>query len=231
MVGLVLGLAAVGYVQAAATLMGPITILFLGMTLVAIPEAARVLQRAPRRLPLFCMLVSAGLSAAALGWGVFLLIAVPRGLGAWLLGSIWRPTYPLVLAQMLFVVGQGVAGGAGVGLHALGSARRSLRSAVLTSVIFLVCALAGAFWGGATGTVRGAAVAAWLGALLLWWQLRAALRESSQVPAGHRIWSGPPDGQHRRPGLVRSSRPPGSGRPGWLSRKTESLPDDDTARL
>ena len=70
-VGLVLGLAAVGYVQAAATLMGPITILFLGMTLVAIPEAARVLQRAPQRLPLFCMLVSAGLSAAALGVGGF----------------------------------------------------------------------------------------------------------------------------------------------------------------
>ena len=69
------------------------------------------------------------------------------------------------------------------------------------------------------------------GSAAAWWQLRAALRESGQVPAGHRIWSGTPDGQHRRPGLVRSSRPPGSGRPGWPSRKTESLPDDDTARL
>ena len=224
-VGLVLGLAAVGYVQAAATLMGPITILFLGMTLVAIPEAARVLLRAPERLPLFCILVSAGLSAAALGWGVFLLIAVPKGFGAWLLGSIWRPTYPLVLAQMLFVIGQGVAGGAAVGLHALGSARRSLRSVVLSSVIFLVCALAGAVWGGANGTVRGAAVAAWLGALLVWWQLRAALRESSQVAAGHRIWSGRSAGRHRAAVVARSSRPAESGRPGWLSRKTESLPD------
>jgi O-antigen/teichoic acid export membrane protein len=191
-VALVLGLAAVGYVQAAATLMGPITILFLGMTLVAIPEAARVLRRAPTRLPLFCLLVSAGLCAAALSWGIFLLIAVPKGFGAWLLGPIWRPTYPLVLAQMLFVVGQGVAGGAGVGLHALGAARRSLRTVVLGSVIYLVCALAGAVLDGATGTVRGAAVAAWLAALLTWWQLRAALRESSHVAAGHQIWSGRP---------------------------------------
>ena len=198
MVGLVLGLTSVGYVQASATLMGPITILFLGMTLVAIPEAARVLQRAPKRLPLFCMLVSAGLAAAALGWGVFVLIAVPRGLGAWLLPSLWRPTYPLVLAQMLFVVGQGVAGGAGVGLHALGAARRSLRSVILGSVIFLLCALAGAYWGGAIGTVGGGAVAAWLTALLMWWQLRVALRESRQVAARRRNWFRRSAGQHRR---------------------------------
>jgi O-antigen/teichoic acid export membrane protein len=210
-VGLVLGLAAVGYVQAAATLMGPITILFLGMTLVAIPEAARVLQRAPGRLPLFCVLVSAGLCTAALGWGVFVLIALPKGFGAWLLGSLWRPTYPLVLPQMLFVIGQGVQGGAAVGLHALGSARRSLRTVILGMVIYLVCSLAGAVWDGATGTVRGAAVAAWLGALLTWWQLRAALRESSHVAAGHQISSGRPAGRHHAAAVPHSSRPPGSG--------------------
>ena len=33
----------------------------------------------------------------ALAWGVVLLVALPRGLGHWLLGPIWRPTYPLVL--------------------------------------------------------------------------------------------------------------------------------------
>ena len=86
--------------------MGPMTILFLGMCLVTIPEGARVLRRSPRHLPLFCLLVSAGLTAAALAWGVVLLVAVPRGLGNWLLGPIWRPTYPLVLPQMLFVMGQ-----------------------------------------------------------------------------------------------------------------------------
>ena len=135
-IGLVLGLAALGSVQAAATLFGPITILFLGMSLVAIPEAARVLRRSPRHLPLFCLLISGGLSAAALAWGVFLLIAVPRGFGSWLLGPIWRSTYPLVLPQMFFVVGQGIGVGAGTGLHALGAARRSLRQAVLASVLY-----------------------------------------------------------------------------------------------
>ena len=59
-VGFILGLAAVGYVQAANTLMGPFMVIFFGMGLVALPEAARILRRSPRRLPLFCVLVSAG---------------------------------------------------------------------------------------------------------------------------------------------------------------------------
>ena len=138
-IGLILGLAAVGYVQAASTLMGPMTILFLGMSLVTIPEAARVLRRSPRHLPLFCLLVSGGLAAGALAWGVVLLVALPRGLGGWLLGPIWRPTYPLVLPQTLSVIGQGASAGAGAGLHALGAARRSLRVAILASVAYVVC--------------------------------------------------------------------------------------------
>jgi len=199
MVGIVLSIAAVGWVQAAATLMGPITILFLGMTLVAIPEAARVLQRAPKRLPLFCVLMSAGLSAAAAGWGILLLIAVPKGLGAWLYPRLWQPTYPLVLPQMLFVIGQGVAAGAGVGLHALGAARRSLRSVIAGTTIFLVCAVAGAVGAGAIGTVYGGAVAAWLTALLTWWQLRAALRESARFATRRRPCYYRSRGMRRRP--------------------------------
>ena len=54
-VGLIMGLAAVGYVQAANTLVGPIMVIFMGMGLVTIPEAARVLRRSPRHLPLFCL--------------------------------------------------------------------------------------------------------------------------------------------------------------------------------
>ena len=147
-IGLILGLAVVGIVQAAATLMGPITILFLGMSLVAIPEAARVLRRSPRHLPLFCVLISAGLAAAGLAWGIVLLVALPRGLGGWLLGSIWRQTYPLVLPQALFAIGAGVGVGASAGLHALGAARRSLRAMVFTSAAYLTFALVGAAAGG-----------------------------------------------------------------------------------
>ena len=218
-VTLILGLAAVGYVQTAATLMGPVTVLFLGMSLVTIPEAARVLQRSPRHLPLFCLLVSAGLAAAALCWGGVLLVAVPRGLGAWLLGPVWRPAYPLLLPTALFVVGTGFSAGAFAGLHALGSAQRSLRVAILGSVATVVCALVGAALGGAAGSVRGVIIPAWLGALLLWWQLRAALRESGNVSSDSRFFSIRRHGRHHRPGgdrpggSTRKSAPSGHGEP------------------
>jgi O-antigen/teichoic acid export membrane protein len=182
--GVILGLAAVGIVQASSTVMGPITILFSGMALVAIPEAARVLGSSPRRLPLFGVLISTGLAAASLVWGVALLVALPRGLGAWLLGPVWRPTYPLVLPQTIFNVGQAVSMGAGAGLHALGAARRSLRVMLLISATYLGFGLAGAVAGGTVGTVRGVAVAAWVGALAGWWELRAAMRESGHVHVG-----------------------------------------------
>ena len=196
-VGLILGLAAVGYMQAAITLMGPFMVIFFGMSLVTVPEAARVLRSSPRHLPLFCLAVSGGLSLLGLAWGTVLLVALPRGLGEWLLGSIWRPAYPLVLPLTVSVIGGCVIAGAGAGLHALGAARRSLRAMVLASAVYVVCALVGAVTGGAIGTMRGAAVATWIGALLWWWELRAGLRESGNAAADGWFRSARSAGRHR----------------------------------
>jgi O-antigen/teichoic acid export membrane protein len=198
-IGLMLGLAAIGTVQAANTLMGPLTILFLAMSLVAIPEGARVLRRSPHRFPLFCVLLSAGEAAAALAWGAVLLIALPRGFGNWLLGPIWHSTYPLVLPQVLYIVGLGSAGGAGVALHVLGAAKRSLRAMMLTAGTFLVLSLVGAYLEGPVGTVRGAAIAGWVAAVIIWWQLARALRESKQVKINGRFWPFRQSGAQARP--------------------------------
>jgi O-antigen/teichoic acid export membrane protein len=193
-VSLILGLAAVGYVQAASTLMGPFTVLFFGLSLVMIPEAARILDRSPRRLPLFCVLVTAALAGAALLWGVFLLVALPRGLGTWLLGPIWRPTYPLVLPYTICLLEGSISIGAGAGLRALGAARQSLRAMVIGSVLVVIFSLAGAQLGGASGTVQGAAVGGAFGSLMWWWQLRTAFRKSEVMSASRRT-----AGSHRKP--------------------------------
>jgi O-antigen/teichoic acid export membrane protein len=187
-VAIILGLAAVGYVQAANTLMGPFMVIFFGMGLVILPEAVRILNNSPRRLPLFCVGVSAAFAACGLAWGIVLLVILPRGLGNLLLGSIWRPTYPLILPLTISIMGGCVMAGAGTGLHALGAARRSLRAMMIASVLFVVCGVAGAALGGAPGTARGAAVATWLSAALYWWELAAAFRESDKVPDGE--WFG-----------------------------------------
>ena len=181
-VGLIVSLAAVGYLQAASTLMGPFMVIFFGMSLVTVPEAARALRRSPRHLRLFCALAGVGLAAMGLAWGVVLLVALPRGLGNWLLGPIWRPAYPLMLPLTISVIGACICSGATAGLHALGAARRSLRAELVGSTLFLVSGLVGALAGGVAGTVWGAAVATWIGSLVWWWQLRAALREFGDVP-------------------------------------------------
>jgi O-antigen/teichoic acid export membrane protein len=199
----VLGLAAVGYIQAANTLMGPFKIIFYGVGMLAIPEAARILRNSPRRLPLFCAAASIGLALLALMWGLVLFAALPLGLGHLMLGKLWRPTYPLVLPTALYVAA-GCAGiGACIGLHALGAARRSLRATLLTSALIVVFAIVGAAGGGALGTMRAVAAVAWVGALISWWQLRQALHEDGafRVPS----WLLPRStGKHHRPASANS---------------------------
>jgi len=178
------GLATVGVVQASSTLMGPFMVIFYGMSLVLVPEAARVLERNPQHLRRFCVLVSVGLTVLAVGWGLVLLVGLPRGLGNLLLGQLWHKTYPLVIPQTIFIVGACVSGGVAAGLHALGAAKRSLKAMVLLSVVYTGGALVGVAVDGAAGSVIGAAVGAWIGALLWWWQLHRALHEAGHLRRG-----------------------------------------------
>ena len=177
-VGIIVGLTAIGYLQAANTLMGPFMVIYLGMTLVTVPEAVRAMRRSLRHLRLFCLLAGVGLAVLSLAWGVMLLVALPRGFGDWLLGPIWRPAYPLVLPLTISIMGGCIDSGATSGLHALGAARRSLRAGLIASAIYLVCTVVGTFADGVEGTVWGLALGTWVGALVWWGQLRAALRES-----------------------------------------------------
>ena len=215
-VGIIAGLAAVGYLQAGLLLLGPFMVVLMGISLVTVPEAARVLRRSPRHLEPYCLVVGAGLAVMALAWGAFLLVALPHGLGDLLLGSLWKPAYALVIPFTLTIMGAGFQVGAAAGLHALGAARRSLRAMIITSAISLAFSLAGAFVDGAVGAVRGGALAAWIGAVLWWWYLRAGMRESAEVPDGQRLVAPPPGRPPGQPGpdadaVARHRDPPARG--------------------
>ena len=177
---LILGLAAVGYIQAANTLMvGPVMVLFMGTTMIGIPEAAGILRRSPERLLQFCLVVSSGLVVAAVAWGAVLLVALPKGLGTLMVGVIWRPMYPLMMPSALWAVGMATWAGGLVGLRALAAARRSLRAMIFASAAYLAFGLIGALSGGVLGVVCGLAIAAWFGSALYWWQLHQGMRESA----------------------------------------------------
>ncbi len=182
-IGLILGLAAVGYVQASYTLMGPLMIMMFGSGAVIIPEIARVHRRSPRLMSLVCLAYGGALAATALAWGITLLIALPRGLGDLVLGEIWEPTYPLVALATLAFMGGSIQTGAGAGLRTLGAAKRSLRAMLISSAAVVVFGLLGAATGGTRGAMAGAVAAAWIGAVVWWQQLRAAQRESVGLPS------------------------------------------------
>jgi O-antigen/teichoic acid export membrane protein len=177
-VGFVAGLAAVGHIQEGSLLMGPFFVIFMGISLVTVPEAARMLHRSPRRLTLYCVLVSAGLSVLALCWGLILLLALPHGLGTLLLhAKQWQPVYGLVIWLTISMMGACVIAGATAGLRALGVARRSLRANLISSGVYVVLGVFGAVMAGALGSVKATALATFIGAAAYWWQLRIGIRE------------------------------------------------------
>jgi len=192
-VGFVSGLTAVGYIQEGSLLMGPFFVIFMGISLVTVPEAARLLRRSPQRLRLYCILVGTALALLALLWGVILLVALPHGLGTLLLhAKHWQPVYGLVIWLTISMMGACAIAGATAGLRALGAARRSLRAMLISSAAYLLLGVLGAMVGGARGSVEGTAAATWIGALVWWWQLRAGLHEYDAQRTSHR-------GRHRGP--------------------------------
>jgi hypothetical protein len=195
----ILGLEAVGYIAGANVLMGPFRIILFGVGLITIPEGARILRRSPRRLPLYCAAIAVGLTGAALAWGVLLLIAMPHGLGQLTLGTIWRPTYPLVLPTTLAIMANCASTGANVGLHTLGASRRSMRAVLVSNGLLVGAALGGAAVDGTTGSLIGAAVTGWIGTGVSWWELRQALQEAGRV--GVPRWLIPPTDMANRSNL------------------------------
>ncbi|MGH4030375.1 hypothetical protein ACQB60_15700 [Actinomycetota bacterium Odt1-20B] len=179
--GLIVGVSAVGVIRGAELLLGPFLAVLMGLSLVTVPEAARVLRQAPHRLAKFCFLLGSGLAAAALLWGVALLL-VPDRLGELVLGDVWHSASALIVPAALGVAGSGLGVGAAAGLRALAAARRSLRCQLFASACYVGGGLGGAAAAGTTGSAWGVAAATVTASAVWWLQLRSALRERHQPP-------------------------------------------------
>ncbi|MEU7072172.1 hypothetical protein AB0B30_14285 [Streptomyces narbonensis] len=179
--GAIAGVGAVGAVRGAELLLGPFLAVLMGLSLVTVAEAARVLRQASHRLGTFCLLLGGGQAAAALLWGGALLL-VPARLGELVLGDVWHSAALLVVPATLGVAGASLGTGAAAGLRALGAARRSLRCQLFASALYVGGGLGGALAAGAVGSAWGVA-AATVGSSAVWWlELRSALREHHQEP-------------------------------------------------
>lgn len=181
--GAIAGLADVGAVRGADLLLGPFVAVLMGVCLVAVPEAARMLRRSHHHLRMLCLLLGGGQATGALIWGLALLVVLPDHVGQLVLGAVWEPASALIVPVTLTVMGISISNGAATGLRALGAARRSLRSQLITSAAYVTCGLLGALASGALGSSWGVAGATLFGSAVWWTQLRAGLRDHAASPS------------------------------------------------
>ncbi|MEU5397983.1 hypothetical protein ABZ348_01600 [Streptomyces sp. NPDC005963] len=177
--GLLVGVSAVGVVRGAELLLGPFLAVLMGLSLVTVAEAARVLRRAPHRLGRFCFLLGGGQAVGALLWGAALLL-VPDRAGELVLGDVWHSASALIVPATLGVAGASLGVGAAAGLRALAAARRSLRCQLFASACYVSGGLGGAAVAGTVGSAWGVAAATVSSSVVWWLQLRSALREHHQ---------------------------------------------------
>lgn len=176
--GAIAGLADVAALRGAQLLLGPLLTVLMGIGTVAVPEAVRWWRRSRRHLVKFCLALGSVESSASLLWGLGLLVLLPMGLGSFVLGKVWEPASVLVLPLCLTVIVGTFTTGATTGLRALGAARRSLRSQVVESTMFVIATVVGATVAGALGATWGGLIAAVLAGVFWWTQFRFALSEA-----------------------------------------------------
>ena len=170
--GAIAGLADVGAVRGAQLLLGPFLALLMGTSLFAVPEAARVLRRAPRRLPHFCALLGGSQAIAGMLWGIALLVLLPdrsAGTCSARSGAAAALIIPTTLGDGREPVRRRLAG-----LRALGAARAACAPNCSAATAYVSGGVIGAVLGGAAGSAWGVA-AATLRRAVAWWQLLAAM--------------------------------------------------------
>jgi hypothetical protein len=176
--GALAGLSAVGAVRGAQLCLAPFIAVRMGVSLMAVPEAARVLRRWPHRFQVFCLALGAIQAIVGLLWGGFLLL-LPASAGELILGSLWSSASALILPATLAVAIGSVYEGAFVGLRALAASRRSMPTQILRAVATVLGGVMGAFLGDAAGALWGTTAAVTLMVAVVWWQLSLASRAAS----------------------------------------------------
>jgi O-antigen/teichoic acid export membrane protein len=117
LVGAIVGLAGIGGLRAAQTLLGPLQLLFSGLSSFVLPVFSKRVAAGGRinRLAGMTALVAGGLAAT---W-VLVLVVLPRSLGVKLLGDSWDGARSVMVASGVVSISVAVAMGASIGLKAL----------------------------------------------------------------------------------------------------------------
>jgi O-antigen/teichoic acid export membrane protein len=187
-IGAVAGLEVLGALRAAMTILGPIRVLIMVAPVAAVPELTRLLAGSRERFERMVRLVVVGLVISIWLWaGAAWLI--PEGIGSAAFGDSWLPGRSVLLPMALWLALTAAYSGFKTGLRALGDARRSLSSRLLSAPPLVIGGILGAWLGGATGAAYGRAAGASVGVYVWSRAYRQAVKdwpatESSPAPVG-----------------------------------------------
>jgi O-antigen/teichoic acid export membrane protein len=161
-------LSAVGALRGAQTLLGPTTILAVGMYTFALPEFSRRRQQLSRA---GWLKGAVGLSAVVTGlgvlWGALFLLA-PDAVGKELLGDSWTGTDSILVASIIQQAGAAIAIGPSTMLYAMDRAKVTLKIHTALSPLMLLGGVGGVLLGDAEGAAWGFALAFW-SVVPAWW--------------------------------------------------------------
>ncbi len=183
---------AIGALRGVQILLGPTTILAVAAASFAVPEFARRRAQLDLRGWLISALgVSSVVGVLGLAWGLLILV-LPGGFGAWLLGSTWPGVRSILVPTVLGQLGATISIGPSVMIVAMDRSRRTFILSLLQSPMILVGGIGGVLIDGARGAAWGFALVFWVMAPIHWLVLRREARWRPTLEPGDSAPPTPP---------------------------------------
>ncbi len=180
-IGLIVGLATVGTLRAGQLVLSPLFVLFQGVTLVAPPEAARLLRASPAAMQRLLLSLGVGLAAVVLVGGA-IAMSVPDELGRLVIRGNWDAAHSVLLPMTIALAAQVSMAAAGMGLIVMAAPWRALRAGIVAAGAILVLEVGGAAAGGAFTAASGLACAYGIGLVAYVVEFRAEMRSRRGTP-------------------------------------------------
>lgn len=177
----------VGALRGAQVLLGPATIIAVGMQTFFLPEYARRRDELDSRgWVMGAMKMSGLVTGLGVVWGAIFLV-LPDAVGVELLGETWPETETVLLASVVYQAGAAVALGPATMLYAMDRARVTLSLHAVLAPLMFIGGIGGVLLGGAVGAAWGFAAAMWA-VMPAWWirmhregvKVSAAVRDPEQ---------------------------------------------------
>ena len=178
-VGALSSLATVGALRGAQVLLGPTTVLAVGIVSFAIPELSRRKDMSAAVRLKAAYALSAVVMTAGICWGL-LFVVLPDTIGESVLGDTWPMVKDILLLTIVQQAGAAATVGPSCVMYSLGRTKLSFRGNLLLSPQLLLWPLTGVLVGGVTGAVVGYVVCFWAGVPVWFYLLRRSVREHEQ---------------------------------------------------